>query len=236
MNEYKYKRTYLKLDERRFLVLLDNMVNVMRGVQPLASNEKAPMVPIWEVLENRGILDTENRKYLKTAFTNLKKFVYSYIENFDNEEKIEMSKRKKSRSFIFADSVEYEHLMRAIKESRKCLKIPYEMFDVILEDVISLNCVGCDCDRKECKLYDLLQEVSAFEVEDGEKPNCPYAADLYVSEEEKKSVDEIKAAIKERKNVAKATGNDKYEKARKKNTVNNRHPKKNNHNNKKKKK
>lgn len=232
MADYKYKRKYLKLDERRFLVLLDNMVNMMRGVQPLSSNQKPTMVPVWETLEQRGILDTENRKYLKTAFTNLKKFIYSYIENFDDDEKAEMSKRKKSRSFIFADSVEYDRLMNAIKESHKCLKIPYEMFDTILEDVISLNCVGCDCDRRECKLYDLLQEVSAFEVEDGEKPNCPYAADLYVSEEEKKSVEEIKKAIKERKNVAKATGNDKYEKARKKNPVNNRHPKK--HKNKKK--
>lgn len=145
------------------------------------------------------------KKSIKTVYTWLNKFCSELEENLSETEIEKLEKQLEKFDFKLISDYSVKKLLRDIKDNIQYAVIKRERLEPILQDIAAVRCVGCTCNYEKCDLYKMLDDISTPFVM--EEPNCPYACDLeYYNDEEKKSLEQIKEIVRQRKSVIKEFG------------------------------
>lgn len=193
----KLKRTYLQEEEKNSYMVAKTFIQMLEGKRTFKNKRSKEM---WEEWTKRGMMTKSMHKNLKTAYTYLKKFCYELEENLEETEKIKLAKKLEKFEYKLVDDYTCKKLLRNIKDNFKYAVIERDKLIDCLEDIAAIRCVGCTDDHNKCSIFKMLDDISI--PYSGEEPNCPYAANLMlVNEEEKQSIRELKKKINAKRNV-----------------------------------
>ena len=190
-----FKRGYLNREERNSIMVFIATMQLIEGIRNL---EGKATEPLWDDWTKRGMMTKEGKKNLKLAHTYLKKFINNTLENVDKKENNIIAEKSDVFDFKLIDDYTLKKIYRDITDNSKFAVMKREDFINCVEDLASVNCVGCTKDYKECPLYDVFEDVMCGENNYNED-NCPYAANLEkLSRRERKQVNELKERMKNR--------------------------------------
>jgi hypothetical protein len=196
------KRPYLTAEEKNFYMIAKSFIQMIDGARNL---ENKVTNEVWIEWENRGMITSPMKKNIKLVHTYLKKFCIELEENLSETEMKRLEKQLEKFDYKLIDDYSVQKLLRDIKDNLKYAVIKRERLEPILQDIAAVRCVGCTCNYEKCDLYKMLDDISTPFVM--EEPNCPYACNLeYYNDEEKKSLEQIKEIVRQRKSVIKEFG------------------------------
>lgn len=187
----KLKRGYLNVEERNFYMVAKAFIQYIEGERNL---ENKRTNEVWIEWERRGMISTEMSKNLKLVRTYLKKFCYELEENLDDSEKKRLSKQIMRFDYKLIDDYTFKKILRDIENKMKYVVMEREKFIEIVEDIAQVRCVGCTKDYKGCCIHTALEDINTPYL--GEEPNCPYACNLELKENDKERVEKIKARLR----------------------------------------
>lgn len=168
------KRGYLRREEENLLMTLMMVGALLDGSQGMFEE---PTGPSWEVWERSGILTKEQRKYLKTATTYIKKFTDDVLRNnLDYKEKAKLLKKAEKFSFRLVDDYQLQKVYSLLSKSKE-VSVDRGNFEDLIDAMLYANCKGCKKQRTECKLRDFYDEyLIPHTIKEGEPcDNCEYA-------------------------------------------------------------
>ena len=189
-----FKREYLNREEENFYMVSQAFIQMIEGKRTL---ENRTAEERWNEWGKRGMLTPGMQRNIKLTYTYLRKFIYDIEANLDKTTVSKLRKKLNKFDFKIVDDYTLKKLFRQISDSYKYAVMKRDVFMQILEDIAEVRCVGCNKDYKTCPLYKAFDDISiAFA---GEKPNCPYAADLTdCTPEERKDIEHKKSELKKK--------------------------------------
>lgn len=212
------KREYLSAPEKNFYMISKAFIKSINGERNL---ENTITDEIWVEWGRRGMITPSMQKSLKLVKTHLQKFCYEVEENLAKTELDKLNKQLCRFDYRLVDDYTVQKLLRDITNNMKYAVMERQKLAPILEDIAAVRCVGCTCNYEKCDLFKMLDDISVAYV--AEEPTCPYACHLAnYSDMELNEIEKIKAAVTERKSVARALGRvTEYENSRRDNKCSN---------------
>lgn len=168
------KRGYLRREEENLLMTLMMVGALLDGSQGLFEK---PDGPSWEMWERSGIITKEQRKYLKTATTYMKKFTDDVLrKNLDYKEKAKLLKKAEKFSFRLVDDYQLQKVYSLLQSSKE-VRLDRGAFEDLIDGMLYSHCKGCAKDRTECKLRDFYDDyLIPHTIKEGEPcETCEYA-------------------------------------------------------------
>lgn len=191
----KLRRDYINVDERNFYMVTKCYLQMVEGKRTLDNRELGR--DYWDILKEHGMLTPSMQKSLKTGYTNLKKFIYELEENLSKSQMQTLNKRMEKFDYRIIDDYTLQKIYRDASDKFKYAVIPIENLEPVLQDIASVRCVGCKENYENCHLCKMMQDIEMPYV--SEESNCPYASVLdKFTEEDKKSIQEMKEIVKGR--------------------------------------
>ena len=187
----KLKRGYLNVEERNFYMVAKAFIQYIEGERNL---ENKRTNEVWIEWERRGMISAEMSKNLKLVRKYIKKFCYELEENLDYSEKKRLSKQLMKFDYKLIDDYTFKKLLRDIENKMKYVVMERDKFVNIIEDIAQVRCVGCTSDYKNCAIHKALEDINTPYL--GEEPNCPYACNLELKENDKERIEKIKSRLR----------------------------------------
>lgn len=122
----------------------------------------------------RGNLTKEEHKSLKTSETYLKKFCKSVYDRLSDKEKVQIDKRLEKFDFRLVDDFTLQRVYRDMNDRMVNAVVPREQFYKWCEEIMHVNCRGCNKTWNECELHQVFEENLVPESQWG-LDNCRYA-------------------------------------------------------------
>lgn len=166
----KFKRGYLNSNEEAFFMMSATMLMFLTG-----DTEDTKGDHIVKRFESAGMLTSSSKKNLKSGLTFTKKFVEETYNGLDEQYKNKLKKRLDKFWLKFVTEYDYKIFMRDIADKQRYTVIEKNLFKEVV-DILGQECVNCDKDYRECKLYNVLADALVSSC--GECTNCPYACKL----------------------------------------------------------
>lgn len=130
--------------------------------------------PILEDWTERGNMTKEEHRALKTAQTNLKKFIDSVIGRMNTAEKEAINRQILKFDFRLIDDYTLQKIYRDCTDRYKVAAVPREQFESWCRDIMDIYCKNCTKHFSECELYTIFNDnfipESSWDLE-----NCRYA-------------------------------------------------------------
>lgn len=165
------KRRYLNREEKNQMMTIMAVAQQMEGYRNLAG-VKAP--PMWEDWTNRDFMTKEEKKYLKMAHTYMIKFFERVISRLDEREHETLKKQLIKFDFKLVDDYTMQKIFRDMKDKMKEIVMDRELFYNLCEDIMHVNCRGCNKDGETCPIRAAFEDNMVPEYGQ-EIPNCKYA-------------------------------------------------------------
>lgn len=167
----KLKRSYLNSKEENFYMMTKVMMLFLEG----KTSDTKGTENILEVFEGAGMLTKSSKKNLKTAITFMNKFLNETYDLVDERQRDKIDKKSYNFNLNFVSDYEGRKINRDKADKEKYVVADKELFSEVI-DILGQECVNCNKDYKQCKLYDLFDDVLL--IGDGECKNCKYACKL----------------------------------------------------------
>jgi hypothetical protein len=165
------KRGYLNRDESNQLMVIMAAVQLINGERNLEGKAQKPM---WEDWTNRGMMDKEQAKWLKTANTYLNKFIVEKLKDLDKEEQVKILKKIQKFDFKLVDDYTLQKLFRDMSDKMKFMTMQREDGYKWTEEIMSANCKNCTKDRQGCELHKIFED-NIIPESSWDLPNCEYS-------------------------------------------------------------
>lgn len=167
-------KDYLNAEEKNQIMVLMSILQVMNGNRNLGKENPAKIETMIESWNNRKNLTKEEQKDLKMSNTYLNKFCKSVLDRLDPKEKELLDKRLIKFDFRLVDDFTLKRVYRDINDKMVNAVIPREQFYKWCEEIIDINCKGCNKCWKDCELHTIFEDnfvpESTWNLE-----NCRYA-------------------------------------------------------------
>jgi hypothetical protein len=166
-------KDYLNATEKNQLMVLMSVLQLMNGERNggIDGPKISAMLEDWD---KRGNMTKEEHKNLKMANTYLSKFCTSVMNRLAPEEKEKLHKRLIKFDFRLVDDYTLKKIYRDINNHMVNAVIPRDMFYKWCEEIMDVNCNGCNENWKKCELHKVLEENFVPEST-WNKNNCRYA-------------------------------------------------------------
>ncbi len=187
----KLKRGYLNVEEKNFYMIAKAFIQYVEGERNL---ENKRTNEVWIEWKKRGMITSDMAKNLKLTRTYLKKFCYEIEEHLDENEKKRLAKQVMKFDYRLIDDYTLKKLFRDMNDRYQYVVMERDKFVDIIEDIAQVRCVGCTSDYKNCAIHKALEDINTPYL--GEEPNCPYACNLELKQDDDERVKKIKARLR----------------------------------------
>lgn len=186
------KRGYLNSEERNFYMISKSFIQMLNGERNL---ENKITNEIWVEWKKKGMITQSMQKNIKMVKSYLVKFCDEIEENLDEAEIKKLQKQLIKFDYRLVDDYTLKKLLRDINDKFKYVIMERKKFELLIEELVEVKCVGCKEDYKTCTLYQAFDDINLGRVD--EEVNCPYAADLSKCKpNELKRIEEVKKNLK----------------------------------------
>ena len=168
-------KDYLSAEERNQIMVIGSILGSFDNCKNVGVD--APkIVDIAQQWDNRGNITTEERRSLRTAHTYLQKFFKSVVERMCDKEQKVLYKKLSNYDFRLLDDFTFNRVCNDMSDKIKFVAIDREDFGKWCEEIMHVNCKGCDKNHSECQLHKIFDENFIPENDWG-LDNCRYAYD-----------------------------------------------------------
>ena len=159
--------------EKNQLMVLMSILQLMDGERNggIDGPKLSAMLEDWD---KRGNMTKEEHKYLKLANTYLSKFCASVMDRLNPKEREEIRKRLIKFDFRLVDDYTLKKVYRDMSNRMVNAVISRDMFYKWCEEIMDINCNGCNKYWEKCELHKVFDENFVPEST-WNKDNCRYA-------------------------------------------------------------
>lgn len=174
------KRKYLNREEKNQINCLLAICQQLEGLRTFEGHSKEPL---WVDWFNRDFLTKDERKNIKSAHTFLLKFLDSVIQRLDDVEQERIKKQMLKFDFKLLDDYTLQKVFRKMNDSMKEIVMDRTVFYKYCEDIMHVNCNGCEKDGGTCDLRKSFEDNMVPDF-GAECSNCKYAYKLELKKKE----------------------------------------------------